>query len=113
LRFGSLGFVYTGPAESVAGCTFARPPHLNVLTGAMGREAFVLGFSDETIRAMLGPNATQERFGLTAYYPADLTFQASRAEPLAWGVFMEWYTAMYPCGQPCVTTRPGKYCTST
>jgi hypothetical protein len=41
LRFGSLGFVYTGPAESVAGCTFARPPRPNVMTGTAGREAFV------------------------------------------------------------------------
>jgi hypothetical protein len=41
LRFGSLGFVYTGPAESVAGHTFARPPHPNVLMGAAGHEAFV------------------------------------------------------------------------
>jgi hypothetical protein len=31
LHFGSLGFVYTGPAESVAGRTFARAPHPNVL----------------------------------------------------------------------------------
>jgi hypothetical protein len=41
LRFGSLGFVYTGPAESVAERTFARPHRPNVLTGAAGREAFV------------------------------------------------------------------------
>jgi hypothetical protein len=41
LHFGSLSFVYTGPAESVVGCTFARPPRPNVLTGAAGREAFV------------------------------------------------------------------------
>jgi hypothetical protein len=41
LRFGSLGFVYAGPAKSVAGCTFARPPRPNVLIGAAGREAFV------------------------------------------------------------------------
>jgi hypothetical protein len=41
LCFGSLGFVYTGPAESVAGRTFTRPPRPNVLTGAARREAFV------------------------------------------------------------------------
>jgi hypothetical protein len=41
LRFGSLDFVYTGPAESVAGRTFARPPRPNVLTGVVGQEAFV------------------------------------------------------------------------
>jgi hypothetical protein len=41
LRFGSLGFIYTGPVESVAGRTFARPPRPNVLMGAAGREAFV------------------------------------------------------------------------
>jgi hypothetical protein len=41
LRFGSLSFVYTGPTESVAGRTFARPPRPNVLTGAVGHEAFV------------------------------------------------------------------------
>jgi hypothetical protein len=58
LRFGSLGFVYTGPTESVAGRTFARPPRPNVLTRAAGREAFVQGFSDETIIDMLGPNPT-------------------------------------------------------
>jgi hypothetical protein len=41
LCFGSLGFIYTGPAESVAGRTFARSSRPNVLTGAMGREAFI------------------------------------------------------------------------
>jgi hypothetical protein len=58
LRFGSLGFVYIGPAESVVGRTFARPPCPIVLTGAAGREAFVRGFSDEMIITMLGPNPT-------------------------------------------------------
>jgi hypothetical protein len=96
LRFGSLGFVYTGPAESVVGRTFTRPPLPNVLIGAVGREAFVQGFSDETIIGMLGSNPTQERFRLAAYYLTDLTFQPSRAEPLAWGEFIEWYTSMYP-----------------
>jgi hypothetical protein len=47
--------------------------------------------------AMLGPNPTQERFRLATY---DLAFQASGAELLAWGEFMELYTAMYPRGQP-------------
>jgi hypothetical protein len=41
LRFGSLGFVYTGLAGSVAGCTFTRLLRPNVLIGAAGREAFV------------------------------------------------------------------------
>jgi hypothetical protein len=41
LRFGSLGFVYTGLAEFVVGRTFARPRRPNVLTRAAGREAFV------------------------------------------------------------------------
>jgi hypothetical protein len=63
LRFGSLGFVYTGPTESVAGRTFTRPPRPNVLMGAAGREAFIRGFSDETIISMLGPNPTQEHLG--------------------------------------------------
>jgi hypothetical protein len=58
--------------------------------------AFVQGFSDERIMAMLGPNPTQERFRLATYYLTDLAFQASGAEPLAWGEFMERYTAMYP-----------------
>jgi hypothetical protein len=49
---------------------------------------------------MLGPNPTQERFRLAAYYLTDLSFQASGPEPLAWGEFMEWYTVMYPRGQP-------------
>jgi hypothetical protein len=41
LRFGSLSFVYTGPTESVAGRTFARPPRPNVLTGVAGCPTFV------------------------------------------------------------------------
>jgi hypothetical protein len=85
LRFGSLGFVYTGPAKSVARRTFARPPRPNVLMGAAGRETFVRGFSGETIIGMLGPNPTQEHFRLAAYYLTDLAFQASGDEPLAWG----------------------------
>jgi hypothetical protein len=36
LRFGSLGFVYIGLVEPVAGHTFTRPPRPNVLTGASG-----------------------------------------------------------------------------
>jgi hypothetical protein len=98
LRFGSLGFVYTGPAESVAGLTFAQPPRPNVLIGAAGRETFVWGFSDDVIVGMLGPNPTQERFRLATYYLTDLAFQASGDEPLAWGEFMERYTVMYPRG---------------
>jgi hypothetical protein len=54
LRFGSLGFVYTGPAESVAGRTLARRPRPNVLMRVAGREAFVRGFSDDVIIGMLG-----------------------------------------------------------
>jgi hypothetical protein len=77
LLFGSLGFVYTGPTETVTGRTFTRPPRPNVLTGATGREAFVRGFSDEIIIDMLGPNPTQERFRIAAYYLTDLAFQAS------------------------------------
>jgi hypothetical protein len=100
LRLGSLGFVYTRPMESIAGRTFAWPSRPNVLTRAAGREAFVRGFSDEIIIDMLGPNPTQKRFRLAAYYLTDLAFQASGAEPLAWGEFMEWYTAMYPHRQP-------------
>jgi hypothetical protein len=53
---------------------------------------------------MLGPNPTQERFRLAAYYLTDLAFQASGAEPLAWGEFMEWYTAMYPVGSSASRT---------
>jgi hypothetical protein len=60
LCFGSLGFVYTRLAESVAGRTFAQPPRPNVLTGVN------IG--------MLGPNPTQERFRLAAYYLTDLSF---------------------------------------
>jgi hypothetical protein len=41
LCFGSLGFVYTGPTESIVGRTFVRLPRPSVLTGATGREAFV------------------------------------------------------------------------
>jgi hypothetical protein len=55
---------------------------------------------------MLGPNPTQERFRLAAYYLTDLAFQASGDEPLAWGEFMEWYTTMYPRGQPGLPDDP-------
>jgi hypothetical protein len=98
LRFGSLGFVYTGPMESIAGRTFGRPPCPNVLAEAAALDAFVRGFSGDVIVGMLGPNPTQERFRLATYYLTDLTFQASRDEPLGWGEFMEWCTAMYPRG---------------
>jgi hypothetical protein len=99
-HFGSLGFVYTGPVEPVTERTFTRPPRPNVLTRALGREAFVHGFSDDVILGMLGPNPMQERFRLAAYYLTDLAFQASGDELLGWGEFMERYTAMYPRGQP-------------
>jgi hypothetical protein len=56
--------------------------------------------------AMLGPNLTQERFRLAAYYLTDLAFQASGDEPLAWGEFMERYTAMYPCGHQGLPDEP-------
>jgi hypothetical protein len=49
---------------------------------------------------MLWPNPTQEHFRLAAYYITDIAFQASGAEPLAWGEIMERYIAMYPRGQP-------------
>jgi hypothetical protein len=104
LRFGSLGFVYTGPTESVIGCTFARPPHPNVLTGAVGREAFVRGFSDETIIGMLGPNPTQEHFRLATYYLTDLAFQASGAEPLAWGSSWSGTPRCIPMDNPASRT---------
>jgi hypothetical protein len=82
LRFGSLGFIYTRPVESVARRTFTWPPCPNVLTGAAGCEAFVRGFSNDVIIGMLGPNPTQERLKLAAYYLTDLTFQASGDGPL-------------------------------
>jgi hypothetical protein len=85
LRFGSLGCVYTGPVESVVGRTFGRPPHPNVLSGAVAREAFVRSYSSDVIIGMLGPNPTQERFRLATYYLTDLAFQASGDEPLGWG----------------------------
>jgi hypothetical protein len=48
----------------------------------------------------------QERFRLATYYHTDLTFQASGAEPLAWGEFLERYTAMYPRGQQGLPDDP-------
>jgi hypothetical protein len=36
MRFGSLSFVYIGPAEPILGRTFAWPARPNVLTGAEG-----------------------------------------------------------------------------
>jgi hypothetical protein len=106
LCFGSLSFVYTGPVESVAGRTFSRSPRPNVLTRAAGREAFVRGFSDDVIIGMLGPNPTQEHFRLAAYYLTDLAFQANRDGPLGWGEFKEWYSTMYPRGQPGLPDDP-------
>jgi hypothetical protein len=106
LRLDSLGFIYTGPAESVVRRIFARPPRPNVLMGAAGCEAFVSSFSGETIIGMLGSNPTQERFRLAAYYLTDLAFQASGDEPLAWREIMEQYTAMYPHGQPGLPDDP-------
>jgi hypothetical protein len=82
LRFSSLGFTYTRPVEPVAGRTFARPPRPSVLTGAAGHEAIVRGFSEDVILGMLGPNPTQGRFRLVAYYLTDLAFQASGDGPL-------------------------------
>jgi hypothetical protein len=98
LRFGSLGFAYTRPVESVAGCTFARPPRPNVLTGAAGREAFVRGFSDDVILGMLGQ--TQHMSVLGSPPTTSPTSPSRPAETNHWagGEFMEWYTAMYPCG---------------
>jgi hypothetical protein len=88
LRFVSLGFVYTGPVESIAGRTFARPPRLNVLTGAVSREAFVRDVSGDVIISMLGPNPMQECFRLAAYYLTDL---ASRpAEMDRWARGSSW-----------------------
>jgi hypothetical protein len=104
LLFGSLGFVYTGPAESVAGCTFARPPCPNVLTRAAGREAFVRGFWDEIIIGMLGPNPTQERLRLAAYYLTDLAIQASRDEPLPVGSSWSGTPQCTPVGNPASQT---------
>jgi hypothetical protein len=105
LCFGSLGFVYTGLAESVVGRTFARPPRPNVLTGVAGREAFVRGFSDDVIIDMLGPNPMQERFRLAAYYPTDLAFQASGEELLGWGRF---HGAVHHNVPPWTTWPPGR-----
>jgi hypothetical protein len=97
LCFGSLGFVYTRPAESVAGRTFTRPPRPNVLTGAAGRAAFVQGFSDETIIDMLGPNPTQERFRLATYY---LTCSGSQSSVpyVLFGVVLRPALGLFPGG---------------
>jgi hypothetical protein len=53
--------------------------------GLRDAKAFVRGFSDDIIVGMLGPNPTQERFRLAAYYLTDLAFQASGDGPLGWG----------------------------
>jgi hypothetical protein len=54
---------------------------------------------------MLGPNPTHECFRLAAYYLTDHAFQATGDEPLAWGEFMERYTAMYPMDNPASWTN--------
>jgi hypothetical protein len=43
------------------------------------------GLLDDVIVGMLGPNPTQERFRLAAYYLTDLAFQDSGDGPLGWG----------------------------
>jgi hypothetical protein len=104
LRFGSLGFVYIGLVEPVAGHTFTRPPRPNVLTGASGREAFVRGFSDDVIVGMLGPNPTKERFRLAAYYLTNLAFQASGDTPLGWGSSWSGTSQCTPVDSPASQT---------
>jgi hypothetical protein len=104
LCFGSLGFIYTWPVESVADRTFGRPPRPNFLTGAAACEAFVQGFSGDVIISMLEPNPTQERFRLDAYYLTDLAFQASGEGPLGWREFMERYTNV----PPWIARPPGR-----
>jgi hypothetical protein len=106
LRFGSLSFVYTGPVEPIAGRTFTRPPRPNVLTGAAGRETFVRGFSDDVIIGMLGPNPTQQRFRLGAYYLTDLAFQASGDGPMCWGSSWSGTPQCTPRGQPGLPDDP-------
>jgi hypothetical protein len=106
LRFGSFGCVYTGPVESVAGRTFGRPPRPNVLSRAAAREAFVQSYSGDVIIGVLGPNPTQERFRLPAYYLTDLAFQASGDRPLDWGELMGRYSTMYPHGKPGLLDNP-------
>jgi hypothetical protein len=43
---------------------------------------------------------------LATYYLTNLAFQASGDEPLAWGEFIERYTALYPHGQPGLSDDP-------
>jgi hypothetical protein len=75
------------------------------LEGCSAR-AFVRSYSGDVIISMLGPNLTQERFRLAAYYLTDLAFQASGDGPLGWGEFMERYSTMYPRGQPGLPDDP-------
>jgi hypothetical protein len=104
LRFGSLSFVYTGPVESIADRTFGQPPRPNVLTGAATHEAFVRGFSGDVIVGMLGPNPTQARFRLAAYYLTDLAFQASGDGPLGWGKLWSGTPQCTPVDSPASRT---------
>jgi hypothetical protein len=57
---------------------------------------------------MLGPNPTQDRFRLAAYYHTDLAFQASEEEPLGWG--SSWSGTLRctpdPRGQPGLPDDP-------
>jgi hypothetical protein len=47
MLFGSLGFVYTGPAEAIVGCSLARLGHPTALMAAARRAMFVRGFSGD------------------------------------------------------------------
>jgi hypothetical protein len=68
MLFGCIGLVYTGPAETAVERTFARPAHPNPLTAARGASRARLSWP------MLGPNQTQERFRIAAYYLTNLAF---------------------------------------
>jgi hypothetical protein len=58
MLFGSLSFVYTGPAESVTRNTFTRPAHPTALTTVVRHATFICGFMGEMIMEMLGTNPT-------------------------------------------------------
>jgi hypothetical protein len=97
LHFDSLGFVYTRPVKSVAGRTFTRPPHPNILTGVAGRAVFVRGFSDKSIMSMLGQTRHRSVLGsLPTTSPNSPSRQVEPSRSL--GEFMVRYTAMYPHG---------------
>ena len=103
IRFGSLDFVCTEPAEPVVGATFPRP-------GSFGPRPRVPPKSTTNlidhisqlfdVPAMLGTDPTEEHFRTVTYALNAVAFQLRGEEAFGWDKFIGHYLAMYLEGQP-------------